>query len=132
KVTRFKREGKQYEVILQLTRVDRSTPSDLRNIYVRSTGGEMVSLANIVSIEEAVAPLELNHFDQLRAATITANLADGYSLGDALAFVDAVAAEVLPGTAQTDYAGQSREFRDSGAEIYLTFVLALIFIYLVP
>jgi multidrug efflux pump len=91
----------------------------------------MVSLANLVRIEEAVAPQELNHFDQLRAATITANVADGHSLGEALAFVDTVAAEVLPGTAQTDYAGQSREFRESGAEIYLTFLLALMFIYLV-
>jgi len=131
KVTRFKREGKQYEVMLQLARPDRSTPSDLRNIYVRSSGGDMVSLANLVRIEEAVAPQELNHFDQLRAATITANVSDGHSLGDALAFVDTVAAEVLPGTAQTDYAGQSREFRESGAEIYLTFLLALMFIYLV-
>jgi multidrug efflux pump len=131
KVTRFKREGKQYEVMLQLARVDRSTPSDLNNIYVRSTAGDMVSLANLVRIDEAVAPQELNHFDQLRAATITANLSEGHSFGDALAFVEQVAAEVLPGSAQTDYAGQSREFKESGAEIYLTFLLALMFIYLV-
>ncbi len=130
-VTRFKRDGEQYDVILQLARADRSTPRDLRNIHVRSEGGDMVPLSNLVAIEETVAPRELNHFDQLRAATITANLGEGYSLGQALGYLETAARETLPGTARVDYSGQSREFKESGAAIYLTFVLALAFIYLV-
>ncbi|HEX6144738.1 MAG TPA: efflux RND transporter permease subunit [Geminicoccaceae bacterium] len=130
-VTRFKQNGEQYDVIVQVADVDRATPDDLRKIYVRGTGGDMVQLANLVEIDETVAPQELNHFNQLRSATITANLAPGYSLGDALAFMDQIADDVLPAGTQTDYAGLSREFRDSSSGLYLTFGLALGFIYLV-
>jgi len=110
---------------------DRQTPNDLSEIYVRGSGGEMVQLSNLVRVEESVAPRELNHFNQLRAATISASLAPNYSVGEALAYLDAAAERVLPATAQTDYSGQSREFRTSSADLYFTFVLALVFIYLV-
>ena len=94
--------------------------------------GEMVQLSNIVEIEETVAPKELNHFNQLRAATITANLAPGYTLGEALAFLDRRRERGAAGPAvQIDYAGQSREFRESSSSLYVIFVLALAFIYLV-
>ncbi|TCT05443.1 multidrug efflux pump [Tepidamorphus gemmatus] len=130
-VTRFKRGGDQYDVVVRVADVDRRNPDQLRQIFVRSAHGDMVQLSNLVSIEETVAPRELNHFNQLRSATIKANLAPGYSLGQALAFLDEVAADVLPATARTDLGGQSRDFRDSSAGIYTTFVLALAFIYLV-
>lgn len=130
-VTRFKREGQQYDVIVQLADVDRATPDDLRKVYVRGSGGEMVQLSNLVTVTETVAPQQLNHFNQLRAATITANLAEGYTLGQALAYMDRIASEVLPSTATTDYSGPSREFKETGTTIYFTFVLALAFIYLV-
>jgi multidrug efflux pump len=130
-VTRFKREGQQYDVIVQVVDQDRQTPDDLSEIYVRGSGGEMVQLSNLVRVEESVAPRELNHFNQLRAATISASLAPNYSVGEALAYLDAAAERVLPATAQTDYSGQSREFRTSSADLYFTFVLALVFIYLV-
>ena len=129
-VTRFKRDGKQYDVIVQLKDVDRTNPDDLREIFVRSRGGKMVALSNLVRIEETVAPKELNHFNKLRSATLTATLAPGYSLGEALAFLDKAAAN-LPAGVVTDLNGQSREFRASTSGLYVTFLLALAFIYLV-
>ncbi|PWC91672.1 efflux RND transporter permease subunit [Azospirillum sp. TSO5] len=136
-VTRFKKDGKQYDVIVQVANIDRRNPDDIAGIYVRggtsATGGpgQMISLANLVKVEERVAPKELNHFNKLRSATITATLAPGTSLGEALAVMQAAANKVLPATAQTDYAGQSREFRESATGLYFVFVLALAFIYLV-
>ena len=130
-VTRFKREGKQYDVIVQVSDIDRTNPDDLRRIHVRDSAGKMIPLSNLVKIEETVAPRELNHFDQLRAATISATLAPGHTLGEALDALEKAAKEVLPATAQIDYAGQSRDFKTSSADIYVTFVLALAFIYLV-
>nr|WP_255542520.1 efflux RND transporter permease subunit [Azospirillum sp. INR13] len=136
-VTRFKKDGKQYDVIVQVANIDRRNPDDIAGIYVRggtsATGGagQMISLANLVKVEERVAPKELNHFNKLRSATITATLAPGTSLGEALGVMQAAANKVLPATAQTDYAGQSREFRESATGLYFVFVLALAFIYLV-
>ncbi|MET4697900.1 multidrug efflux pump [Constrictibacter sp. MBR-5] len=130
-VTRFKREGKQYDVILQLADVDRRNPQDLARIHVRAAGGQMVPLSNLVRIEEGIAPRELNHFDQRRSATISANLADGYALGEALGFLEGIARDVLPATAAIDYNGQSREFKQASSSLVFVFALALVFIYLV-
>ena len=129
-VTRFKRDGKQYDVMVQLKDIDRTDPDDLREIFVRGQDGSMVALSNLVRIEETVAPKELNHFNKLRAATLTATLAPGYSMGEALGFLDAEAAKLPPGIV-TDLNGQSREFRSSTSGLYVTFLLALAFIYLV-
>jgi len=130
-VTRFKREGEQYDVIVQVSSTDRSTPADISDTYVRGRDGGMVQLSNLVDVREGVAPQSLNHFNRLRAVKITGTLAPGYTIGDALVAMDDAAKRSLPPTAQTSVDGQSREFRVSGGEIYFTFVLALIFIYLV-
>jgi multidrug efflux pump len=130
-VTRFNMNGKQYDVIVQVAAADRQTPSDLSQVYVRGRGGEMVQLSNIVNVGEAVAPKELNRFNQLRAVTIGANLAPGYSLGEALTYLEQTAKTILPSDFQTDYDGSSREFKESGASLVLVFILALVFIYLV-
>ncbi len=130
-VTRFKREGKQYDVIVKLADAERQQPHDLTAIYVRGKDGALVQLDNLVSIRETVAPKELNHFNRLRAAIITANIAPAYTLGEALDFLDQAAKETLPPTAQTALDGQSREFRESSSTLLVTFVLALAFIYLV-
>jgi multidrug efflux pump len=130
-VTRFKREGKQYDVIVQVADVDRRNPDDLATIYVRNDDGVMIPMNNIITVTERVAPKELNHFNKLRSATITATLAPGYTLGDALAYLEDAARRVLPGSALVDYAGQSREFKESSTSLYVTFLLALGFIYLV-
>ena len=130
-VTRFKNDGEQYDVIVQVADVDRSNPDDITNIYVRGRNNEMVQLSNLLSVRESVAPRSLNHFNKLRAARIEANLAPGYAVKDAIEFMKDASKRVLPPTVQNDLSGQSREFRDSSGSIYLTFVLALAFIYLV-
>ncbi|MEI2741663.1 MAG: efflux RND transporter permease subunit [Candidatus Competibacter sp.] len=130
-VTRFKQEGQQYDVIVQLKGQDREQPTDLTAIFVRGRDGKLAQLSNLVEVRETVAPKELNHFNRLRAAVISANIAPGYTLGEALAFMDRTVGETLGDSAQTALDGQSREFRESGASLYVTFVLALLFIYLV-
>ncbi len=129
-VTRFKREGKQYDVVVQLEAKDRSRPVDLTSIYVRTRDGQLVQLANLVKVNETVSAKELNHFNRQRAAIISANIAPGYTLGEALDTMDKAAAEVLPASARTELDGVSREFRESGASLVFAFALALVFIYL--
>ena len=130
-VTRFKREGKQYDVIVQLEAKDRNTPADLTSIFVRARDGRLVQLANLVKVRETVGAKELNHFNRLRATVLSANVAPGYTLGEALEVLDAAAKETLDPSARVQLDGPSREFRESGAALLLTFVLALAFIYLV-
>ncbi|MCB1759077.1 MAG: efflux RND transporter permease subunit [Gammaproteobacteria bacterium] len=130
-VTRFKRGTEQYDVMVQVAGVDRSDPEDLTNIYVRGRGDHMVQLGNLVELRETVAPKELNHFNKLRSATISANLASGYSLGEALGFINDLVNEASSGDIQLEYKGESREFLESGSTLMAAFVLALLFIYLV-
>jgi len=130
-VTRFKRGTEQYDVIVQVVDADRKQPMDISRIYVRGSDGQMVQLSNLVDISETVAPKELNHFGKLRAATISANLAPGYSLGEALNFLETALNEIAPVGTRLDYKGMSREFKESGQSMYVIFAMALCFIYLV-
>src|SRR3546814_19231508 len=91
----------------------------------------MIQLSNLVQLRETVAPKELNRFNQFRAATITGNLAPGYSLGEALDYLESVAEQVLPPQVRYDFDGESREFKDAGTRLVFVFVLALGFIFLV-
>ena len=129
-VTNFKRGTKQYDVILQMKSAARSTPDAILEIYIRGNGG-MVQLANVVRVRETLAAKELNHYNRVRSATITANLAPGVSLGDALRNLDRIAAEKLPAGLKREYAGQSLEYKSSSSSLYFMFILAIIFIYLV-
>lgn len=129
-VTNFKRGTKQYDCILQMKPSSRSAPDDIREIYLRGKGG-LVQLANVVRVEETLAPKELNHYNRVRSATITANLVPGVSLGQALDDLDKISAEKLPSGMKRDYAGQSLEFKSSTSSLYFMFLLAIIFIYLV-
>ncbi|HNG87261.1 MAG TPA: efflux RND transporter permease subunit [Accumulibacter sp.] len=130
-VTRFKRAGEQYDVIVQVADSERTAPSDISDIFVRARDGSMIPLSNLLAVAETVSPRELNHFAQRRAVTISANLAPGYAMGEALKFLEETAGRALPPGYAVDYAGQSREFKLSSASLALTFVLALAFIYLV-
>jgi multidrug efflux pump len=130
-VTRYKREGKQYDVVVQMEDDKRRQPTDLTSIYLRSASGDLVQLSNLVQLRETVAPKELNHFNKFRAAVINGNVGPGYSLGDVLTEIDRIVAEELPPGVLTDLDGQSREFRETGVEMYITLALALVFIYLV-
>lgn len=130
-VTRYKREGEQYDVVLQTQADQRSTPDAIERLFVRGRNDTMIPLAALVNLREVVVPRDLNHFGQRRSAAISANLAPDFALGDALAFMDATAREVLPPGYTTDLNGQSREFRQSSGSLALVFGLALLFIYLV-
>jgi multidrug efflux pump len=129
-VGNFKRGAKQYDVIAQMRPADRSTPDIIDQIYIRGIGG-LVQLANVVTVTETVAPKELNHFNRVRSATITANLAPGVGIDQALNDLDAIWKTDLPSAVKRDLGGQSREYRDSKGTLYFMFILALVFIFLV-
>ena len=130
-VTRYKRDGEQYDVVVRTASAGRDTPDDIENIFVRAKGDAMVPLSALVKIKEVVVPRELNHFGQRRSATVTANLSPDYSLGEALDYLDATAKKVLKPGYATDVNGSSREFRKSSDSLTLVFLLALVFIFLV-
>ena len=130
-VTRYKRDADQYDVIVQTESRDRARPEDIERLFVRGRNETMVPLSSLVKVREAVSPRELNHFNQRRSVSITANLAPDYSLGQALTYLDQTAAKVLPQGYATELNGVSREFRSSSGALGLVFVLALLFIFLV-
>lgn len=130
-ITRFKREGRLYDVIVQIEKNRRLKPMDISKIFVRGKEDSMIQLSNLVQVNETVAPKELNHFNQRRAAIISASLAPGHTLGEALKFLEKTTHNLKDASIQIDYSGESREFKQSGGEIYMTFLLALAFIYLV-
>jgi multidrug efflux pump len=130
-VTRFEQNGKQYDVYVQLAAEDRATPQALSTIFLRNSRGEMIQLSNVATVTESVAPKELKRFNQLRSVTIQASLAPGYTVGEAVEFLEKTAREVLPATVQTDLDGASRDFRASANSLLLVFIMALAFIYLV-
>lgn len=131
-VTTFLREGEEYNVILQAREEDRATVDDLGNLYVRSdTSGEMVPLAALVTVEEGATANALRRFERLRSITLSANLAPGYALGDALDYVEDVIRQEIPEGVQINYDGESREYKQSGERLWLTFGFALLIVYLV-
>ena len=129
-VSTYKRGTKQYDVIVQVPATERSTPDMIRDIYLRGSGG-LVQLANVVTVRETVAPKELNHFNRMRSATITASLAPGANLGQALDDLDRIADAELGAGIRRQLSGQSREYRESSTSLYFLFLFAVVFIYLV-
>ncbi len=131
-VTTFLKDGEEYNVILQAREEDRATVDDLGNLYVRSdTSGEMVPLAALVTVDEGASATALRRFERLRSITLSANLAPGYTLGEALNYVEQVIREEIPEGVQINYDGESREYRQSGERIWLTFAFAVLIVYLV-
>jgi multidrug efflux pump len=130
-LTRFKLNNEQYDVILQLGKEQRRQPTDLTGLYVRGSGDQMVQLANLVDVKEAIGPRSLDHFDKLRSATIKAGLAPGASQAAALAYLEQAVHDTGVAGLHTDYTGSSRELKETGSTIGLVFGLALIFIFLV-
>jgi multidrug efflux pump len=131
KITQFKREGKQYDVIVQIKDEERRTPTDITDIFVRGSNNTMIQLANLVRVKETSAPKELNRFDQQHAVTLSAGLAPGVTLGQALEALETIVGKYIPVGTNIDYKEESREFKKSGKEMYITLCLSLIFIYLV-
>ena len=130
-VTRYKKDGEQYDVVVQTESSQRNTPDDIDKLFVRGKNDTMIPLAALVKTREVVVPRDLNHFGQRRSASITANLSPELALGDALKAMDEIAARVLPPGYTTDLNGQSREFRNSSGSLAVVFGLSLLFIYLV-
>jgi multidrug efflux pump len=131
KTNEFILKNKQYDVIASVAPAFRTTPDQIEGLRVRGARGELIPLSNVVRTVETVAPAELRHYGLDRSVTLTASLSPGTSLGDVLERVQALAAETLPRSFATALAGPSREFAESSSELLLTFVFALVFIYLV-
>ncbi len=131
-VTRWIDRGREYPVLIQAQLDDRRTPGDLSNIFVRAGDGQtLVPLNALVTIRENAAAPELRRYDRLPSVTLTASLADGYDLGRAIDYIERIAPQTLPSEARLAFAGQSREFLDASGGILLTFVLALVIVFLV-
>ena len=132
RVTTYLDNGEEYDVILQAADDQRATATDLTNLYVRSDQtGELIPLANLTKITNIADAGSLNRYNRLRAITLSANLNPGYSLDEALDFLEGVARDELPATAQVDYKGESLELRESEGGLLFTFVLALLVVFLV-
>jgi multidrug efflux pump len=125
----FKRGAKQYEVKVQLRDVNRANPQDLERLYVRGSHGEMVQLSSVVKVRETVAPRSLNHYQRVRAATITGASRRVRPRRHPRP-AQAIADKHLPSGFTTVLAGQSREFKESGTALYFTFFLSILVIYL--
>ena len=127
----FYMNGKQYEIIGQVNRLQRNTPTSVKSIYIRSDKGDMIPLDNIVEFVESVAPPKLYHYNRFLSATVSAGLAEGYTIGDGLDEMDKIADELLDETFRTALTGDSREFRESSSSLMFAFILALVLIYLI-
>ena len=131
-VTTYVDRGREYNVILQGEAQDRASPSDLENLYVRSDrSGELVPLGNLVKLEETSGAVQLNRFDRLRAITISAGLAPGYTIGEAVGWFQELVRAELPGSARLSFDGEAREYLRSKGQLWTTFGFALAIVFLV-
>ncbi|MDH7453312.1 efflux RND transporter permease subunit [Luteimonas composti] len=131
RVTTYVDNGEEYEVVVQAGREARMTPADLANTYVRGGDGGLVPMSNLVTLEEVAEPGSFNRFNRLRAITISAGLAPGYSMGEAIEWTNRVVEEELPDYAQIDWKGETREYQRAGGAVLVTFAMALLIVYLV-
>lgn len=127
----FNMDGKQYQVIGQLERAKRDEPIDLKSMYVKNTKGEMIQLDNVVTMEEQSSPPQLYHYNRYQAATVSAGLAPGKTIGDGIKEMEAIADKVLDESFSTALTGPSRDFAESSSNVMFAFLLALLLIYLI-
>ncbi len=130
-ITSFNQGNRRYEVVVQAEKQFRATPQDIREIYLKSNGGQLIPLSNLVTVTPSTTPPQINHFNRARSATITASPAPGYTLGDAIAALENLARQELPPEIRTALAGQSLEFREAGQSTLFIFGLALVFTFLI-
>ncbi len=130
-VSRFTSDNKLYDVILRLDPEERATPSDISGLQVRGRDGALVQLDAVTQVDERVGPRQLNHHDRVRSFTLSASMAPGFTLGEALDSLNRVAREVLPPGSTIDLAGESRELRESSNTLYFAFGFALVFVFMV-
>ncbi|MDH7460325.1 efflux RND transporter permease subunit [Chitinophagaceae bacterium 26-R-25] len=127
----FIMNGYQYQVIAQVDRKDRNKPIDISNLYVKNATGQNIPLDAVVHMEESTNPSTLYHFNRYKAATISASLSEGRTIGDGIKAMDSIAAKVLDPTFQTALSGSSRDYAESSSNILFALGLAIILIYLV-
>jgi multidrug efflux pump len=127
----FIMNGKQYQVLGEMRLQDRNEPVNLRMLYVRGGNGQLIQLDNLVKVVEKSTPPQLYRFNRFVSATVSANLAEGYTIGAGLDEMDRIAEEVLDGSYSTDVSGPSKEFRESSNSLLFAFIFALVLIYLV-
>ena len=131
RVSTFTRNDKLYYVMVQLDPKDRATPSDMRGIYLRGKGGQLVQVDALANVQEGVGARQINHFNRVPSFTLGASLMPGLAQGAALDSIDAVAKQMLPPGTTTALAGESREYKESGSAIYFAFFIALIVVFMV-
>jgi len=127
----FTKTGKQYQVIGQVMRSDRDDPDDLKRLYVRTNSGTLISIDNVVTMEESATPPSIFHFNRFKSATISASPAAGKTIGDGIKVMRAIADETLDESFNSALAGSSRDFAESSGNTSFAFILALVLIYLV-
>lgn len=127
----FLKDGKQYQVIGQMSREDRNAPIDLRSLYVKNSGGEIIQLDNLITLTEQSSPPQLYRFNRYASATVSASLARGKTIRDGIDAMDAIAARVLDDSYATSLSGPSRDFVESSSSLIYVFLLALLLVYLV-
>ncbi len=127
----FTRDGKQYQVIGQVIRMDRDDPDDLKKLYVRTTSGQLISIDNVVTVEESATPPALYHFNRYKSATISAGLAPGKTIGDGIQAMQSIVKPLIDDTFTTSLSGTSRDFAESSGNTMFAFILAIVLIYLV-
>ena len=127
----FTKEGKQYQVIGQVARSDRDDPTDLKSLYVRNAAGQMISLDNLVTIEESTTPSTIYHFNRYKSATVSAALAPGKTIGDGIAAMEKIADDMLDESFATSLSGSSRDYAESSGNTSFAFLLALGLIFLI-
>jgi len=131
RVSTFTRANKLYYVMVQLSPGERATPTDMSGLAVRGKNGELIKLEQLARVKEGVGPRSLSHFMRVRAAQLSAGLAPGFTLGEALDSLQVISKEVLPAGSSVALAGESRELRESGSSLYFAFLLALIVVFMV-
>lgn len=127
----FTKEGKQYQVMGQVDRSNRDDPTDLKGLYVRNATGQMISLDNMVTFEEATSPSTIYHFNRYKSATISSGLAPGKTIGDGIKAMNVIAKKLLDQTFATQLAGSSRDYQESSSNTSFALFLALGLIFLV-
>lgn len=131
-VTTYIDRDEEYNVVLEAESESKDSLQDLTNIYVRSdTTKQLIPLSNLATVEEVTVPNALYRYNRMKSITISASLKPGYSLGQALDFLNQVAKKTLPPEATIDYKNQSKDYQESQANIMFTFILALVVMYLV-
>lgn len=132
----FTKNGKQYQVLGQVSRRNREAPVDLKQFYVKSGDGNMVSIDNLVTLEETISPAQMYHYNRYKSATVSAGLTNGYTIGDGIEEMNRIYSKLeeeglIDDSFTTSLGGASKDFEESSSNTSFAFILALVLIYLV-